>query len=403
MKVDNRWDALSEGVLNKLVCVKQSILEGRHAFSYDNRNQLVGAVYPDGSSEEFAYDLVGNRTSLVAVSTNGTTNTIFYTYASGNRLVADASETATNAYAYDGAGRLTNHVVNGQPRTSTYNFQGRMISLTDIDGSVFAYEFDGEGNRLSQSLNDCLSKRFVYDGADVLLELNPTNGVAYAWVNGPGIDQPIERLLFIDGPPRARRVFHADALGSIAALTDPNGLVTQTYAYAAFGSLRSSTGPDLNRVTYTGREQLGNSPSLMYCRYRIYSTHFGRFTTQDPLGFYAGVNKWIYGANNSMLFIDPFGLQACSQDSCFDGDVWHNTGIYRDEKLLLQNAWLAREISQPNAFPFNALGVGLPCDDYTVAVLALYQVFMDLFGSKFKRHYTSDDLLWSPVRPRRFP
>ena len=83
-----------------------------------------------------------------------------------------------------------------------------MTSLTDIDGSVFAYEFDGEGNRLSQSLNDCLSKRFVYDGADVLLELNPTNGVAYAWVNGPGIDQPIERLLFIDGAPRARRVFN---------------------------------------------------------------------------------------------------------------------------------------------------------------------------------------------------
>ena len=39
-----------------------------------------------------------------------------------------------------------------------------MTSLTDIDGSVFAYEFDGEGNRLSQSLNDCLSKRFVYAG-----------------------------------------------------------------------------------------------------------------------------------------------------------------------------------------------------------------------------------------------
>ena len=86
----------------------------------------------------------------------------------------------------DGAGRLTNHVVSGQARTFSYDFTGRMISLSDIDGSVFTYEFDGEGNRLSQSLNDCLSKRFVYDGADVLLELNPTNGVAYAWGTGRG-------------------------------------------------------------------------------------------------------------------------------------------------------------------------------------------------------------------------
>ena len=104
------------------------------------------------------------------------------------------------------------------------DFIGRMTSLTDIDGSVFAYEFDGEGNRLSQSLNDCLSKRFVYDGADVLLELNPTNGVAYAWVNGPGIDQPIERLLFIDGSPRARRT-------SLAFRSGTNSLLSIAYAY----------------------------------------------------------------------------------------------------------------------------------------------------------------------------
>ena len=287
-------------------------LEGLHSFAYDHRNQLVGAVYPDGSSEEFVYDLVGNRTSLVAVSTNGATNTTFYTYASGNRLIADASETATNTYAYDGAGRLTNHVVNGQTRTFAYNFQGRMTSLTDIDGSVFAYEFDGEGNRLSQSLNDCLSKRFVYDGADVLLELNPTNGVAYAWVNGPGIDQPIERLLFIDGTPRARRVFHADALGSIAALTDPDGLVTQSYDYSAFGSLRHKIGPDPNRITYTAREQLGDSQGWLFYRHRVYSPNMARFLSADPLRFADGANIWRYVFNNPFAYVDPFGLEGDS-------------------------------------------------------------------------------------------
>ena len=143
-----------------------------------------------------------------------------------------------NFYDYDGAGRLTNHVVHGRTRAFTYDFTGRMTTLTDTDGSVFAYEFDAEGNRLSPALNDCLATRFVHDGPDVLLELNPANGVAYAWVNGPGIDQPIERLLYIGGAPRARRVFHTDALGSVAALTDPDGHVTQTYAYSAFGALR---------------------------------------------------------------------------------------------------------------------------------------------------------------------
>ena len=188
--------------------------------------------------------------------------------------------------------------LNGQTRTFSYNFQGRMTSLTDIDGSVFAYEFDGEGNRLSQSLNDCLSKRFVYDGADVLLELNPTNGVAYAWVNGPGIDQPIERLLFIDGEPRARRVFHADALGSVAALTGTaqtpvfheygvatNGLRwTRTHSAAA-----DSPAWSLDETDFLGRPFRSSAPAFgggTRSETRLYDTA-GRLSAVETL---AGTN-----------------------------------------------------------------------------------------------------------------
>ncbi len=187
-----------------------------------------------------------------------------------------------------------------------------MTTLTDTDGSVFAYEFDAEGNRLSQSLNDCLSKRFVYDGADVLLELNPTNGVAFAWVNGPGIDQPIERLLFIDGAEHSRRVFHADALGSVAALTDEGGRTVQSYAYAAFGGLRAAAGPDRNRGTYTAREQLGDSAGWMYYRARIYSPARGRFTTPDPMGFADSPNQYPYCINNPVIYSDANGQEILS-------------------------------------------------------------------------------------------
>lgn len=93
---------------------------------------------------------------------------------------------------------------------STCDFTSRMTSLSDMNGSVFVREFDGKGNRLSQSLNDCRSKRFVYDGADVLLELNPSNEVAYAWINGEGIDPPVERFLFrLPVPFPAGRVHEA--------------------------------------------------------------------------------------------------------------------------------------------------------------------------------------------------
>ena len=100
------------------------------------------------------------------------------------------------------------------------------------------------GNRISQTLNDCLTTRFVYDGADVVMELNASNQVIWAWVNAPGLDQPVERIAFINGEARNRQVFHADGLGSIAVLTDESGEPVQTYTYAAFGSIRTQTGTD---------------------------------------------------------------------------------------------------------------------------------------------------------------
>ena len=110
------------------------------------------------------------------------------------------------------------------------------------------------GNRISQTLNDCLTTRFVYDGANAVLEVsaegrsayggNVSNQVIWAWVNAPGLDQPVERIAFINGEARQRQVFHADGLGSIATLTDESGATVQTYTYAAFGSIRTQTGTD---------------------------------------------------------------------------------------------------------------------------------------------------------------
>ncbi|HOR77808.1 MAG TPA: RHS repeat-associated core domain-containing protein [Anaerolineaceae bacterium] len=155
--------------------------------------------------------------------------------------------------------------------------------------------------------NDCLSTRFVYDGADVVMELSANNEVIWAWVNAPGLDQPVERIAFINGTPRQRQVFHADGLGSIAALTDGSGATVQTYTYAAFGSIRTRTCTDLNRVTFTAREALGDSLELYYYRNRVLDPTTGRFTSEDPLGFVDGPNRYVYCANSPVNNCDPDG------------------------------------------------------------------------------------------------
>lgn len=300
--------------------IAQTTPEGTSAFAYDPRGWLASAAYPDGSSETFSYDPGGNRTSLVAVVAGGTaTNTTIYHYGTGNRLLSDTSESTTNTYAYDAAGCLTNHVVNGLARTFAYDFLGRMTSLVDTNGAVFTYTFDAEGNRSSQALNDCLETRFVHDGPNVVLELDATNQLLASYVNAPGIDRPLERTFYLGGVPRQIRTFHADALGSIAALSDATGLPVQTYAYAAFGSLRSQSGPDPNRITYTGREQLGDSQGWMYYRHRVYTPSLGRFSSVDPLGFVDAPNLFIYVHLSPFNWIDSWGLESSPWSLLTDG------------------------------------------------------------------------------------
>jgi RHS repeat-associated protein len=293
-------------------------LEGTHSYAYDARGQLTAVTYTDGSTEGFAYDPVGNRTSLVQAAAGGPAIATAYAYGPANRLLFSESAVETNVYTFDDAGRLVGQTVNGVSRTYGYDFQSRMTSLTDTNGSVFSYGFDGEGNRIRQSLNDCLSTRFVYDGAHAVVEMNASNEVVWAWIHGPGLDQPVERIAFINEKARTRQVVHADGLGSVAALTDESGATVQTYAYAAFGGIREQTGTDLNRVTFTAREALGDSLGFIYYRHRIYDPNTGRFTSEDPLGFIDGANRYGYCANNPVNRSDPTGLS----DECMEDYPW---------------------------------------------------------------------------------
>ena len=283
-------------------------LEGENRYAYDARNWLTSAEYPDGLKEAFTYDGVGNRLTLTETTNGMPVDVTAYTYGSANRLLSSTSAAETNDYFYDHAGRLTNHLVNGAGQTFAYNFRSQMTRLADVNESEFAYEFDGEANRISQSLNDCLTGRFVYDGPNVVLDLNATGQVTEAYVHFPGIDQPIERISFINDEPRQHQVYLQDGLGSVVALTDDGENIVKSYTYRAFGRIRAETGLGLNRYTFTARESIGDTQDLMYYRYRVLTPGTGRFTSFDPLGFVDGVNLLLYGQNNPVLLNDPLGL-----------------------------------------------------------------------------------------------
>lgn len=74
--------------------------------------------------------------------------------------------------------------------------------------------------------------------------------------------------------------FDYDGHGSVRALTDPNGNVTDTYDYDAFGNLLHSTGTTPNEFLFAG-EQFDSDLGLYYNRARYLNTSTGRFWTMD--------------------------------------------------------------------------------------------------------------------------
>jgi RHS repeat-associated protein len=99
-------------------------------------------------------------------------------------------------------------------------------------------------------------------------------------------------------------------LGSTLALSDSAGNTQTQYTYEPFGATTVTGQANGNSFRYTDREDDGTS--LYFYRARYYSPKFQRFVSEDPIGFYGGMNLYSYVGNQPLLLIDPYGLSPLS-------------------------------------------------------------------------------------------
>jgi RHS repeat-associated protein len=128
---------------------------------------------------------------------------------------------------------------------------------------------------------------------------------SHLYIHGPGIDEPLE----VYHGTGETWYYHADGLGSIVRVTDEDGQFVPAVArqYDAFGNLQ--VGGAYEGYAFTGREW-DPETGLYYYRARYYDPKIGRFISEDPIGFEAGINFYAYVSNNPVNWVDPFGLQA---------------------------------------------------------------------------------------------
>jgi RHS repeat-associated protein len=145
---------------------------------------------------------------------------------------------------------------------------------------------------------------YLYDGVNLLEELDNAGNVLARYTQGGGFDEPLSE--FRAG---TTSYYQQDGINSVTSLTNPAGATANSYTFDSFGKLTASSGTLTNPFQYTGRE-FDSETGLYFNRARYFDLTTGRWLSEDPLQFAAGMNFYEYSYNNPANFNDPSGLQA---------------------------------------------------------------------------------------------
>jgi RHS repeat-associated protein len=247
---------------------------------------------PPNALEQFTYDTAGNRLTDLT-HTN-------YQYNELNQLIEDDS----CMYNYDADGNMTARIdkKTGDSTVFTWDIENKLTEVRK-PGMIAKYTYDALGRRMSKTVNG-ETKKFGYDGNDLILEMSENDSIVADYTNGPGIDNPL-----MMNRAGENYYYAKDGLGSVTALTDSTGNVVNQYKYSVFGGIVEEMGDSVeNPFTYTSRE-IDRETGLMYYRARYYNPEIGRFISEDPIGFWGrDYNFYRYVNNSSVNFIAPYGL-----------------------------------------------------------------------------------------------
>lgn len=131
--------------------------------------------------------------------------------------------------AYDGNGNLTS----SSGKTFGYNTEQQLTSYTD--GVVSSsYNYDPFGRMVQETVGATTSRQY-YVGSELMGDFSNTGAVQSRYVSG-GMGEPLAKVT----SGGVESYFHSDGMGSVVAITDITGNVSNRYAYSPFGETSSA-------------------------------------------------------------------------------------------------------------------------------------------------------------------
>jgi RHS repeat-associated protein len=281
----------------------------RHGEYYDTAvpvSNSSGAVYP----------------AIVTTATLGTS------VSATNHVFVPQS---TESFFYDADGNL----LSDGRWTNTWNCENRLTQMESLSSAPvdskrrLQFEYDYQGRRIRKKVfvwNSGTSSypstpasdlKFVYDGWNLLAELNSTNNAvirSYIW--GPDLSGSLQGAGGVRGLAALKTAdasghFVAyDAGGNVSELVDASdGSISAAYEYGPFGEVIRATGPmaRVNPFRFSTK-YFDDEVGLSYYGYRYYSASSGRWVDRDPIEEWGGPNIYGFVKNRPTQFVDFLGL-----------------------------------------------------------------------------------------------
>ena len=256
-------------------------------YTYDALSRLTAANQTAGGTDarSYLYDADGNRTSQTI---NGATTTSTFN---------TADENTTTGYTYDADGNLT-----ATPTLSTlaYNTFNQTTAITKTGVTTpFSYSGGSQDTRTSANNVDA-----ALSGLGTDVEATGTTTKTYHFYvrdNGGNLLAIIE--------PDSGGYTHTlypiqDGQGSITALTNGTGTISDTTTYDPYGQTLTHTGTDYNPFGYTA-SYTDTTTGLIHDGARYYNPTTGTFTQPDPSGQNPG---YAYAGDNPIDNSDVAGV-----------------------------------------------------------------------------------------------
>jgi len=174
------------------------------------------------------------------------------------------------------------------------------ILIHDNSNDGYSFEYNGLGDRLSQTVNDMTTNYTLDLNSGLTQVLNDGN---YDYLYGMGrIAQKVT--------PYLTEYYLPDALGSIRQVASSAGEVALSKRYDPYGQVLDFEGSSNPSFGYAGEMQ--DSTGMVYLRASYYAPGDGRFLSRDtwegdannPMSY----NAWLYVYGNPVNLTDPTGL-----------------------------------------------------------------------------------------------